>query len=122
MYKDGFRLVRVLLWYFSISSRKLQNRICAQLKESPVSKTWFTIGTHFALNKEQLGKPNNLQNMVANNEKGYLNQETGYAESETGITSVGSSSQDFTTCSLFNLARVSSKNFGEKSCLGVAKA
>ena len=68
-----------------------------------------------ALNKEHLGKPNNLQNMAASNEKGSLNQETGYFESETGITSVGSSNQDFTTCLLLNLARVSSKKFGEKS-------
>ena len=92
------------------------------MKELPISKTWFATGTHFALNKEQLGKPNNLQNMAANNEKGSLNQETGYAESETRITSVGCFSQDFTTCSLFNLERVSSKNFNEKGCLGVPKA
>ena len=77
---------------FSVSSHKLHDGICTQFKESPVSRIWFAIGIHCTLNKEQFGKPYNLQNVAHNNEKGSLNQEIGYAGSETGMSSVGSSS------------------------------
>ena len=94
--RANFQLTGVFR-YFSISSCKLQDRICAQLKESLVSKMWCAIGTHCALNEEQFGNPNNMQNMVSSNKKGSLNHEIGYTKSEVGITNVGSSIHDFTT-------------------------
>ena len=53
------------------------NKIWAQLKDSPVVRTWWAKGAHSALKKVKFGNPWNLHNMTDIKEKGSLNQEMG---------------------------------------------